>query len=275
MSYSTLMVNLALRRPNTVVLGVARAMAARFQAGVVGVAVGQPMQLAYGDGYVYPDLIDQDRHQLDTDIATAAAEFHAAFAGHAGYLEWRASVVLTSLSGYIVDQARCADLLITGVTSSSLLEDPPQLSTGELVMQAGRPVLIVPGGAAPPALSHVLVGWKDTRETRRAAVDALPMLRKAARVTVVEIAAEAALDDTRGRLDDVAAWLGRHGIEAETLAAPSTGDDPGMLQVIASDLGADLVVAGAYGHSRVREWVLGGVTRDLLLHSGRCALLSH
>lgn len=273
--YATLMVHLELGRLNTALLGVAHAMAVRFQAGVVGIAVGTPMQMTYGDGYVYPELIDQDRTQLESDCAAAAAEFHAAFAGHAGLVQWRSAVVLTSLSTYLAEAVRCADLMITGVTSDSVLDNPPHMSTGALVMQAGRPVLIVPAGVGPPALDHVLLGWKDTREARRAAFDALPLLRQAGAVTILGIAAEARLDTARAGLEDVASWLGRHGVVAKTLAAPSSGDGPALFQAVADDLAVDLVVAGAYGHSRVREWAFGGVTRNLLRRTSRCCLLSH
>jgi nucleotide-binding universal stress UspA family protein len=81
--------------------------------------------------------------------------------------------------------------------------------------------------------------------------------------------------DVRTHLQDVVGWLKRHGIEANAVAAPSTGDDATGLKAIAQEQRVDLIVAGAYGHSRVREWVLGGVTRDLLLRGGPPALVSH
>lgn len=140
-------------------------------------------------------------------------------------------------------------------------------------MQAGRPVLVVT--PAPLRLDRVLLAWKDTRETRRAAADALPLLRKAGHVCVVEMADEADLTDVRRRLADVAGWLGKHGVEAECLGTASTGDDPKRLSAIAGEQEADLVVAGAYGHSRLREWALGGVTRTPLSQAGRAMFVSH
>jgi nucleotide-binding universal stress UspA family protein len=120
-----------------------------------------------------------------------------------------------------------------------------------------------------------MVGWKDTRESRRATLDALPFLKRAAHVTVVEIAGEDNLPAARSHLRDVIAWLRCHGVEAEPIAAPSSGNDATQLIAIARDQGATITVAGAYGHSRLREWALGGVTRDLLLSPDRCSLLSH
>ena len=136
-------------------------------------------------------------------------------------------------------------------------------------------------GIAPPArsrqeiLDHVVVGWKDSGETRRAIRDALPLLTIAGRVTVVTIAEKDDLTAAVARLDDVVGWLRRHGIAATPIAVASTGDDAAELNRVVQKQGADLLVAGAYGHSRVREWVLGGVTRDLLLRANRCALVSH
>jgi nucleotide-binding universal stress UspA family protein len=94
-------------------------------------------------------------------------------------------------------------------------------------------------------------------------------------VTMVEIAGEQALSAARLRLRDVVGWLGRHGIDATPIALPSAGDDVVRLNAILREQGTDLIVAGAYGHGRVREWELGGVTHDLLLRAGCCALVSH
>ena len=121
----------------------------------------------------------------------------------------------------------------------------------------------------------MLIGWKDSREARGAITNSLPFLKKAAHVTIAEIAQRNDLDAAGERLADVVRWLGRHGVTAEPVAKLSTGQDSHELHALALEQKAGLIVAGAYGHSRVREWVLGGVTRDLLLRAGRCALVSH
>ena len=81
--------------------------------------------------------------------------------------------------------------------------------------------------------------------------------------------------DGRNQITGVIGWLRHHGIVAHAVVAPSGGDDAKRLGSLADDDGADLMVAGAYGHSRIREWAMGGVTRDLLLHGTRCAMLAH
>jgi nucleotide-binding universal stress UspA family protein len=135
-----------------------------------------------------------------------------------------------------------------------------------LVMQVGRPVLIVPATADKLKLEQVIIAWKDTRETQRAAFNAVPLLKTAAHVTVVEISTDEELAAARTQIEDVG-WLKWHGVWQRSHASPSIGDDASSLNAIAREKGADVIVAGAYGHSRMREWILGGVTRDLLLRA--------
>ena len=120
----------------------------------------------------------------------------------------------------------------------------------------------------------VVVAWKDTREAKRAAADALPLLGLSQRVTVVEIARETDLTDAHRRIQDVVVWLGSHGIKALPRAILSRGGTAAHLDKILEEQTADLVVAGGYGRSRLREWAFGGVTHDLL-QGTRCALMSH
>ena len=129
-------------------------------------------------------------------------------------------------------------------------------------------------------------GWRDgckfesisefvAREARRAVADALPMLQCARHAQLVEIADAKDKRDASARLDDVAAWLARHKIRASITVALANPDDPDQLGAIATELRATLVVAGAYGHSRLQQWMMGGVTRNLLVGVQRCSLVSH
>ena len=275
MSYATLLVHLQLGCPNTGLLKITAELAERFQAGVVGIAARQPLQMVYGDGYVAGDLYERDREEIVKELNAAEAEFRTALTRRVAFLDWRSAQTYARLADYIADEARCADLILSGVATGDLFDASRAVDTGALIMQSGRPVLIVPAGASTLALDHVLIGWKDTRETRRAVSDALPLLKQATRVSVVELAVEADLADALKHAQDVAAWLGRHGVAAEGSAQLAGDDDAAALYAIGQDQGADVIVAGAYGHSRLREWVLGGVTRDLLLTPNRCSLVSH
>jgi nucleotide-binding universal stress UspA family protein len=269
------MVHLEVGRSNPALLRIARDLADRFQAGVVGIAGCQPMQLLYGGEYLTGDLVQQDRDTIASELKNAETEFRNVFWNHHEKVEWRSCVTFSPLSDYVAREARCADLLITGVTKVAAFSETRHLNAGDLVMQAGRPVLVVPAGAKPLGLKHTVVAWKDTREARRAIADALPLLKASDHVTVVGLAREEALRHTLAHLEDVVGWLESHGVIAKPLTASCPGDDADRLYDVLRDEDADLVVAGAYGHNRLREWALGGVTGDLLLCEDRCAFLSH
>jgi nucleotide-binding universal stress UspA family protein len=276
MSYATLMVHLQLGQPNKALLKITADLAERCKAGVIGIAVCQPMRIIYNDGYVPGDIFEQDRKEIDEQTKAAEAEFRVALGGRIGTIEWRSAVTYQPLSTYLANEACCTDLVITGVDrNTSLFDTSRHVDIGDLVMQAGRPCLIVPAATADLALRHAVIGWKDTGETRRAIRDALPLLKAAARVSVVEIADKEAFAASRVRLQGVVGWLRRHGVEATAITSPSTGADAAQLNTIVAEQGGDLLVAGAYGHSRVHEWALGGVTRDLLLRADHCAMVSH
>ncbi len=276
MTCGTLLVHLELGQPNQPILRVTADLADQFASSVIGVVACQPIQIMDVEGNYSGELVQQDREEIDRQTREAEAEFRSVLGKRAGTLEWRAAVTFAGLSDYLASQARSADLIVTGVDPNrSLVLAPRRTNMSDLVMQAGRPVLIVPHTVERLKLDRVIIAWKDTRETRRAVLDALPFLKAAGHVAVVEIAPEAELDFARSRLQDVAAWLARDGIEADSIALPSGGNDPAQLLGVLREQHADLVVAGAYGHSRLREWVLGGVTRDLLLRAQHCALVSH
>ena len=275
MTYASLMVHVELGHSNAGLLQITGDLAERFNSSVIGIAAYQPLQILYGEGFVCGDVVAQDLKELERETREAEAEFRSALRGHVAALEWRSTLMFSSLSDYLVSEARSTDLVITGVAADALLDTSRRVNIGDLVMQVGRPIIIVPAGASKLKLDRVVIGWKDTREARRAAFDALPLLKKAGHVVVVEIAAEEKLVAARAHLEDVVGWLKRHGIDAESLVSHSTGDDTSGLYAIARDQGADILVAGAYGHRRLREWALGGVTRDLLLRTDCCALISH
>jgi len=277
---ATLMVRLAAGEPNDSLLKLTADLAARLKAAkVIGISARQLIQF-YGtpEMYVPPEVVTWDREQIDRELKAVEKDFRTALEGKVPALEWRSTVLSHgSIADYVAGQMRAADLLITAPQEgSALLDGSRYVNVADLVLRAGRPVLVVASGEAKLDLRTVVVGWKDTREARRAVQDALPLLRLAERVIVVEIAAED-LDDARTRTQDVAGWLASHGVAASARTVVAATSDGEQLRNIASDLELDagLAVGGAYGHTRLREWVLGGVTRDFLLHPSRCSLVSH
>ena len=264
MTYSTLMAHMELGLSNDHLLSVTAGLAERFHAGVIGVAASQPMQVLEGEMYVAAHLIQLDRDQIEREIRETEIRFRATLSGKAERLGWRAAVSFLPLADYICDQARAVDLIITRPDRGGVpFESSRWTSIGDLVMRAGRPVLIVPPSVEILDLKHILVGWKDTRETRRAVGDAMPLADRVDMAT-----AEA-------RVEDVVAWLAGHGVTAAAVPVQAHGDVTAQLERIAQEREAGLIVAGAYGHTRLREWVFGGVTQEVLMHPLRCTLMSH
>ena len=242
---------------------------------VIGIAVSQPVQMMYGDYYMSAEAVEGDIDEVKAKTASAEQTFRTTLASRASQLEWRSATVFASTAEHIAQQARAADLILTALPATIALGGLRQLNMGDLVLQAGRPVMIVPAVSCSTNFDHVLIAWKDAREARRAVLDALSLLKKAVQITVVEIAQESQLAETRSRLADVSLWLKSHGVAAEVIAIASTGHDAHTFDAIAQQKNADLIVAGAYGHSRLREWAFGGFTSELMQPKQRCSFVSH
>ncbi|WP_439374034.1 universal stress protein [Bradyrhizobium sp. DASA03120] len=277
MTYATVMVSLALDRSNEACLQVAGELAERFEAAIVGVAAAQfAPPLYFTDGAEGQRLIEEGEASVKRRLAGLEAQFRAATKNRGGHGEWRSA--LDFPARFVLAHARCADVVVSGGQSPAVSDAFALASPTDLVMQLGRPLLVVPDRVNWLDLRSVLVAWKDTAEARRAVADALPMLRKARDVTVVGIPEQG--DDhssVMAGVTDVAAWLARHGATATARVSEAARNEPAAVQLekAAADVGAGLIVAGAYGHSRFRELILGGVTRHLLTQSTRCVLLSH
>ena len=208
-------------------------------------------------------LYEQEREDIATQLSRVEGQFRALVPAEVK-VEWRGYV--EQPNACVARAARCADLIITGSNFGGPNRNIQRsIDTGELLVRAGRPVLIAGVGLSQIQAENIVVGWKDSREARRAVVDALPLLQAAGQVMVATIH-EGDFATEKASLEDVLAWLRRHGIEAKGDMQPSVADGPAeTLQSIAKGLGADLVVTGGYGHSRLREWLFGGMTRDLLI----------
>lgn len=175
--------------------------------------------------------------------------------------------------------ARYADLLVVGQN------DPDERGTGVaptfpemVVLSCARPVLVVPyyADSFPKLGSRVMVAWNGSREATRVVTDALPLLQRAQQVTI--LAVNPGASGSHGEIPgaDLALYLARHGVKAEAAQTFATDIKIGdALLARASDLDIDLIVMGGYGHSRVREIVLGGVTQTLLSHMTAPVLMSH
>lgn len=275
MTYTSLMVHCELGQSNETTLRCASDLAARFKLHVIGIAVAQPLQMMLGDYYISAGSVDDDSKVIEAKAAATEAEFRRILQPHASQLSWRWATVFGTPATYLAQHACGADFLMTSASADGATGTQRPVSVGDLILLSGRPVMIVPVGPVSHKFDHVLVGWKDTREARRAVADALPLLKKAAQVTVVQIAAEVNLHEVRAKLAEVARWFKGHSIDAEMVASPSTGHDAKSFDTIAQRQHADLIVAGAYGHSRLREWAFGGFTSELMHPKERCVFVSH
>lgn len=221
-------------------------------------------------GYAAGEWIAQIQAEIAKRLAAAEDAFRRDAAG--ADFEWRS--VQDYPSRALGKLARAADLIVMtprGAGSPIQVADP-----AEVIMAAGRPVLIVPEGPTHLQGRHVVVAWKDTRECRRAVADAMPFLTRAEDVLLLAVCAKDVADAVVFETDDVVANLKRHGVRARSqVVTAGAGDVFAELNRVAAQNHADLIVAGAYGHSRLREWVLGGVTDDLIHRPGTFVLLSH
>jgi nucleotide-binding universal stress UspA family protein len=274
MDYKTVMVGLALDRPNDACVAVAGDIAERFGARVIGVAASDiTPTLYFAEGDLAQQLLDEEAAAIRKRLSELEAEFRNAVGKRAASVEWRSALALSG--PYLLQQVRAADLIVVGARSEGMVDIGIAADPGDLLMQAGRPLIVVPPTAKWLDLRSVLVAWKDVREARRAVFDALPLLAAAKDVTL------AAIPEKQGdraeilaQVADVAAWLRGHGIVASTVVPEKAKDTIAQLDKVAADIDAGAVIAGAYGHSRLREWILSGVTRHLATESRRCAFLS-
>jgi nucleotide-binding universal stress UspA family protein len=275
MSYKTILVHLDAGKRCLARVDVAIRLAQQEDAHLVGVHAIAPFETP---GYVMAEMgaefVANQKAEEAKERARSEAEFnrqaHLAGLPHA---EWRSAV------GDPVDamslHARYADLVVVGQTD---LSDGGQLPAGfpeRLVLGAGRPVLIVPyAGQFATLGKRILVAWKPSREATRAVTDAIALLQKADNVYVM------AMNPRVGEYGtvpgaDIAVYLSRHGVRVEVKTDYSGIDVGNELLSRASDLSADLIVMGGYGHSRLKELVLGGATRTILKSMTVPVLMSH
>ncbi|SRR5579871_1728362 len=273
MAYATVMVHVDFDAATQARVRLAADLADRFEATLVGIAARTPHPPSVRGGLAIPPLLTQESlDELKVALDRHEHRFRSLAAKEGRRLEWRSA--LDFPTEFVVREARAADLVIIG--RGRLLDDPYQsLDPGALLLRVGRPVLVVPNGLDRLHANRVAVAWKDTRKARRVLFDSLPFLRGAEKVFVVEVYEGHDAGAAQLRVTDVANYLSRHRITATAALAVQAGNvTDELLRAIRTEQ-IDLLVVGAYGHSRLGEWVFGGVTRDLLARSPICCFFSH
>jgi nucleotide-binding universal stress UspA family protein len=276
MGFKTMLVHVDTGRSAPTRLKLSAELAARSAAHVTGLYVRRPFQApAFSDaGPAMDSLYRTYENAAKADEALATAAFRDLIGGTSLSSEWR---VVDGLAEEVVAaHARYADLVIVGQSEpdAAATTTPPDLAE-TVALASERPVLIVPHiGVTKPPGKTVMLCWNGTREAARAVTGALPILKQADKVIILLIDPRNDGDEQPGA--SIARWLVRHGVNAvvqrDTAAESSVG---GVILSRAADQDADLIVMGLYGHSRMREWVLGGASRTLLASMTVPLLVAH
>ncbi|MEQ1696516.1 MAG: universal stress protein [Hyphomicrobiaceae bacterium] len=284
MTYKTILVHFESEAQIKGVLDYVIALARAHGAHVIGVAVLPSYYKVPASEVGTTALIEDVRDQFR---ATTAAAMRAAFEKALGQetfgSEWRLiDPGFRATIESVADLGNAADLIVVRQELHGEHDEGYRDGLGLLAVLTGRPVLLLPHKeipAAPP--QTVVVAWDGSQKAARAVFDALPLLQNAARVTLIAVRERDALGGTgsdirRQQGNDLRDALLRHGVEAAVPVELLFEDDVAQsLLAGATARHADLLVLGGYGHSRLREWVFGGVTRSVLRHMTTPVLLSH
>ena len=273
MTFKSILVQAELGADGAARLAAAASLAAKAQGRVIGVgAVEYEVVTAPYYGFTTAAGYQEMKLRIERELQEAEAALRAAAKTAGVDAVWRRSD--QSPASAAARHARAADLVVVGTQDKG---DPTQtVLASDLVMSAGIPVLVVPRGVSKIEAQTVFIAWKNTRETRRAIADALPLLQTARRVVLAAIIEDQATERLQAELDDLAERLRLHQVDVEIdLATPLGGlaVQQQLAQMLKSQ-GADLLVAGAYGHTRMREWAFGGVTEWLLCNATTPVLFS-
>ncbi len=270
MSYAAIMVHVDIDGLPEQRIRIASELSAKFDATLIGFSGRAVPPPFVAEGVVIEEATEADIARLKAALAAKGAWFRD-IAGRPE-AEWRWALDFPTEA--LASEARAADLLVIGKVKPSHVPYG-LLAPGKLILNAGRPVLFVPDGVATLGAGHVVIGWRNTREARRAVMDALPFLRKAARVSIVQVHREKTAP-AHADMDDLIRYLARHRIAAEAHGIRHReGTEADDLVQFALHEKADLLVMGAYGHSRLGEWIFGGMTHDVLEATPICCLMSH
>jgi nucleotide-binding universal stress UspA family protein len=253
----------------------AAAVAAAHEAHLIGLHVVDLPHVPRFVSVELPPEVEEIQRKRYQDAAEAARQsFEQACSAEGIEGEWRVVHGLTRM--VIETHSRYSDLLCTSGPRADAGAGESTLSE-ELVLSVGKPVMVCPDGVEATVGKYVMVAWDGSREAARAVSDAMGILRRASKVSVV-VVRDGSVPRGVGELPgaDLCHYLSRHGVNAEAQVVDAEGDSVGAtLMAWARGQGADLLVMGAYGHSRFREVLLGGVTRRMLLQAEIPLFMSH
>jgi nucleotide-binding universal stress UspA family protein len=280
MAYKTILVCLNEIARNPVLLDLTSDIAERQNAHVIGLYVLPAVRIypAVGPG-MYAEVIEEFRASFKTRSTEVRHQFDGHMEAKGIAAEWRfVDSRSPEIAATVIEHARQADLVVVSQVHPDGDSGIDIDFAERIVMDSGRPVLVVPAfGTFTQCGPRALVGWNGRREAARAAFDAVPLLQacEAVRVTWLDPQDDMEVPGSLAGAE-LATSLARHGVKVTAEAMPTSGIGAGeALLSHASDLGADLLVMGAYGHSRTREYVFGGATRTILGSMTIPVLMSH
>ena len=278
MGYQTILVHCDAGKKVAAHLDVAAELAGRFRSVFVGLHAQPPFEApAFAEGaFSMGPIYNAYEEGAKADLAASRSAFDKALKGKHLSAEWR--VVDDFPEEALTVAARYADLLVVGQATPDNDISTPENLPETVALATGRPVLVVPHiGAQKPPGKKVMLCWNASRESARAASDALPFLKAADEVVVLIVDPKASANGHGAEPGaDVATWLARHGVKVTVQRDVASDSDIGnVILSRAADLDIDLIVMGAYGHSRMRELVMGGVSRTLLATMTVPVLMSH
>lgn len=273
MSLASLLVYVEVDRQQANLVNSAADIASRYGSAITGLsALG--IRLPFVAGGVVVDVGGEvEIEQMKLSLAVSETWFRKIAKEKGKTVEWRSG--LESPTNILVREAAGADLIVMS-PAREIVDVYRRPDVGEVILRAGRPVLVVPDDVETLLADHVVVAWKNTREARRALADAMPFLVRASRATIVEICERDDEEVAHSEVEQVKHYLERHQVKSTCeLVVRPTGPVGEQLLATALQKNADLIVTGAYGHTRLGEWIFGGVTRELLTRSSICCLMSH
>ncbi|MFB9263284.1 universal stress protein [Bradyrhizobium erythrophlei] len=273
MSVATVMVDVDPAQQAEGQVRIARDVANRFDAAIISVSAFAIEPPIVAEGVIIQATTPDDLKRLKGALAAKEGWFRSVVGLPKEKVEWRWAVEYPTT--FLADEARAADLIVMKRTSDR--DDAYHfVDPAEAILRMGRPTILVPEHASELKADRIVVGWKDTRQARTAVLHALPFLTRASEVTIIERCPSDEQDRARRRVRDIANYLSKHGARCETDVRVYTSEtDADHLLRLAKAIDVDLIVTGAYGHSRLGEWMFGGMTRGLLREAACCLLMSH
>jgi nucleotide-binding universal stress UspA family protein len=273
MSLESLLVYLEADREQPNLVRVAGGLAGHYGSTITGLSALGIRPPVVMDGIVMDVGGAAEIEEMKSLLAAREAWFRRLAQDHGHSVAWRSAI--EPPTERLVRESACADLIVLSA-AHEVGDRYRRPDVAEAILRAGRPFLVVPDSVAALKADSIVVGWKNTREARRAVADAMPLLARASEVTIVEVCEQQEFEDAFSEVEELRLYLEKHNVKScyEKVVWSDKGVGKQLLD-IARLTTSDLIVTGAYGHTRLGEWMFGGATRELLVSGDICCLMSH